>query len=576
MKKSIIEQFESVVKKYPNNIAFIHNDEKMTYLEFDQLSNKYAYYLREKGVISGDCVIISNRRTIWSYIAIMAIIKLNAVYVPLNICDTGYISRIINSINAKKMIIDKDEISIVEKIVPSDDIIFYDDLNECKGSDNNVFAVEEEAIAYVCYTSGTTGEPKGVLVKQKGIVSLIDNASYFSFNSSDVIAQTTTMEFDAFTFEFWGALLSGATLCAVDKNVLLSPNDFKKYIIKTGINKLFLTTSLFNSYGKYQVTLFDTIEAVIAGGDVMDPSSANNVNKCNTKIKVINGYGPTENTTFSTTYTLDKDTNYDEIPIGKPSAGDIVYILNEDHTMCSEGEEGTIYVGGDGVADGYLNNKELTDELFIEDPITRVGKVYNTGDIGYYDNNGVIYFRGRKDEQVKVSGYRIELPHIKRVAEELDNVRNAEVILCNNSNGKSIVLFLESDINDAALFRVKLEEVLPQYMIPNEIIVLSDLPYNTSGKPNKGKLREIYSEKNKKDTYSGHDDLIVILNKYLPSIDDEEISFFDIGLKSLELLQMSMSLSEAFDINISIVDIFTNYNIKMLRKLIKERRASKK
>lgn len=574
MKQNIVEQFRNVVISNLNKIAIIHNYEEISYSELETRSNLYARLMKDRGVEAGDYVILSNRRTTWSYAAIIAIIKLNAVYVPLNIGDIGYVSRIMNSMKAKMFILYFDEIEAINNVVPDANILVHEDLYDLKKSDEELFCGNVDAIAYVCYTSGTTGKPKGVLIKQKGILSLIEHASYFSFCSSDVIGQTSTMEFDAFTFEFWGALLSGATLCVVDKYILLSPNDFAGYILQKKINKLFLTTSLFNSYGRNEAHIFNLIDVVVAGGDVMDAEAVNSIRKINRNIRIVNGYGPTENTTFSTVFELDKEVYYEEIPIGKPCKGDVAYILRNDYTVCGENEEGVIYVGGEGVAVGYLHNEKLTRKLFIPDPISGNGMVYNSGDMGYYDEKGDIHFCGRKDEQVKVSGYRIELNHIKCVAEHLQDVNKAEVILHKSPDGKSIVLFVEGECKDRRILQDRLGKELPKYMLPNEIVILEGIPYKTSGKPDKGKLRDIYIAEKNIAMSSAEDELVEILKKFIPCIDDEEVSFFDSGLSSLSLADLSRLLSDSLGIEISIVDIFTNYNISLLRRFIQERREA--
>ena len=224
--------------------------------------------------------------------------------------------------------------------------------------------IKSTNLAYVMYTSGSTGSPKGVMITHKNVLRLVKNSNYLNFNKINIL-QAGSLAFDASTFEIWGALLNGGCLHLISKEDLLNVKKVKKVINKNKINALFLTASLFNQLILDDITLLDNVEFILIGGDKLSEYHVGLLRKHNKKIKIINGYGPTEGTTFTTTYEIENVN--DNIPIGKPIANTQVYIMRND-TLCSIGMPGELCIAGDGVAKGYLNQPELTKRVFVKNP----------------------------------------------------------------------------------------------------------------------------------------------------------------------------------------------------------------
>lgn len=577
MNDNIVNKLAYISTKYPKKVAITHNSETISYMELNEKSNLFADKLHDLGIRKGDIVVVTNKRCITSFISILAIIKLDAIYVPLNFSDKGYFKNLINLLKPKACLTVQDEKDEVDSFTCINTLLIStDEINQASKKKTEYLQSDNESIAYICFTSGSTGQPKGVMIKQKGILSLVNNAYYFNFNNNDYVAQTSPMEFDAFTFDFWGTILAGGTLVIVDKMVLLLTSEFKNTLVINKVNKMFLTTSLFNTYAENNPELFECINIIIAGGDVMNPKAVKNLINYKPSIKIINGYGPTENTTFSTIYEINNaNQDFERIPIGKAATGDTVYILNNELQPCKSGEIGNIYVGGNGISEGYFNMPELTRKVFINNPLAvdKSEKIYLTGDLGYTDSNGDVIFIGRKDEQVKISGYRIELNSIKENAKKIDFVSQAEVILYNDNEKKTIVLFLVNDkyLKGKKEIKDELLKVMPKYMMPNEIIELAQIPYNTSGKPNKFELTNIFTKIIDEKRENSSRKLENIICRYTKYAFDETTSFFDAGITSLNMLMLANDISYEYKVECSILDLFACYNIKSLRNLIETR-----
>lgn len=575
--KSIIEEFLGNVSLFSSKDAVIHNNETITYKELNVLSDRIASFLSQKGIEKGNKVAIVLHRKILAYATILAIIKLNAIYVPMNPEDLAYAKKIVEEIKPEMIIVENDlykEFSNCTSLVWNIDDRSYENIKKSEYVTSN-----NKSIAYICFTSGSTGKPKGVMVLQEGIVSLVKYADYMEFKNDDVITQNSPMEFDAFTFEFWGVLLNGATLVCVDKSALLTVNQFKRLIDKNKVNKMFLTTSLFNNMSKYNPQIFENIEIVVAGGDVMDVSGVKRLLTENDRIRIVNGYGPTENTTFSTTYTVTcKSMPIETIPIGKPLINDVTYILDDNMKLLPYGETGNIYVGGVGLASGYLNMTELTEKMFVDNPFDVKSKLYDTGDIGYWDENGNVIFVGRRDEQVKVSGYRIELKMIKQMAETLECINNCEVIVYKHDDIKEIILFYVSNVQVTPdVLANELSILLPAYMMPDDYVRVAEIPYNTSDKVNKFELNNIYREKrDSKLTKKVGCTLEQFINKYAIKDIDETMNFFEAGLSSLKLMMLLEELNREYQLDLAITDLFEYFNLKLLNAYINKLLKSKR
>ncbi|MDH3281470.1 MAG: amino acid adenylation domain-containing protein, partial [Gammaproteobacteria bacterium] len=346
-----------------------------------------------------------------------------------------------------------------------------------------------DALAYVIYTSGSTGAPKGVAVGHRAIVRLVKNSDYVQLDQSDCIAHISNFAFDAATFELWGALLNNARLAIIDREVVLSGESFIQELRAKGITTLFLTTALFNVLAQNAPGGFASLKNLMFGGEAADPTWVRQVLKDGPPQRLLNVYGPTENTTFSTWYAVTEAAESGAaIPIGRPIANTEVYVLDKNLQPVPPGVPGELHLGGDGLAIGYWNRPQLTRERFIKHPFRSEGdaRLYKTGDLVRYRADGNIEFLGRNDNQIKLRGFRIELGEIEARINQHPAVKD-NVVLLREDDGKDprLVAYLvpmrAREIDNHELKRF-LSENLPRYMIPGVFVSMSALPLTPNGK----------------------------------------------------------------------------------------------
>ena len=533
--------FENVVKENLNKIAVVYYNERLTYKELDEMSNQIANMLIKNGIKKNDVVAIMLDKSIELLPGILGILKTGASYLPIDYeLPNERIQYMLENSNAK-CIVSKKQIYREVRKVP---VVFIDKDNEdlkSMSKEKLKININEKDTAYVMYTSGSTGKPKGVMIPNKGVVRLVKNTNYINVNEDDRVLLSGTIVFDASVFEMWLSILNGLTLYIINKEDLLDPSIFEEYITQNNITITLLTASLFNQLVIYKKDLFKNFNYVVTGGDVMNSKSANAIVENSKNVKLINAYGPTENSVISSTYSY-KNMRRDEVPIGRPINCSTCYIVDEYGNLLPKGVPGELVVGGDGVANGYINNEKLTNERFVNLPFTS-NRCYKTGDMAKFSYDYNIDFIGRIDNQVKIRGYRIELDEIKSALFNIDKVKDSYVrIIDNNKNkinsDKVILAYYVSDFElDVDYLKKELKKVLPSYMIPNNIIRMKSFPLTINGKIDKEKLPIEITNKKRKIILPRNDvekKLYNIWQELLPNI---EISisdnFFDIGGDSL-------------------------------------------
>ncbi|HEY9907621.1 MAG TPA: non-ribosomal peptide synthetase, partial [Thermosynechococcaceae cyanobacterium] len=356
--------------------------------------------------------------------------------------------------------------------------------------------------AYVIYTSGSTGTPKGVVVPHRAVNRLVCNTNYVQIEPGDTIAQVASLAFDAATFEIWGALLNGAQLIGIERETTLSPTDFVIELQKQQISTLFLTTALFNQTISQIPDAFRSLKYLLFGGEMANADQVRSVLQQGKPEHLIHVYGPTENTTFSTWYEVQEvPEDATTIPIGKAIANTQVYLLDARLNPVPPGIRGEIYLGGDGLAEGYLNRSELTADRFISAELERFSdskletrlKLYKTGDRALYRPDGNLEFLGRTDYQIKIRGFRVELGEIETTLTQHPLVEAAVVIVREIEGDRQLVAYvvLTAAVPTAAVptatlterdLRSFLKPKLPAYMLPAAIVVLDALPLTPNGK----------------------------------------------------------------------------------------------
>lgn len=555
--KTIVDLFEEQVQKTPEAVAVIFEDQQLTYRELNENANALANVLVEKGIQTGDIVAIYLNKSLEVVVSMFAILKAGAAFLPLDIDYPKDRLDYILQNSAPKMVLSSKDLSPALSY-PILLVDLSDKIYQTKNVANLALNLTPENLMYVMYTSGSTGNPKGVMVKHKNIIRLAAFPNFIKFAEKEVMVQTGTIVFDACIFEIFGSLLHGFPLHILKKELLLDTFAFANFLEEQGITTLFLTTGLFNQFGLQNPAMFQHLNHLLTGGDVISKESIQKILTCNPNLKIVNCYGPTENGSYSTCYSV---TGTEEIiPIGKPITNSSAYVVH-DGNLCPIGVPGELWVGGDGVAKGYLNREDLTKEQFIPNPFGE-GLVYKTGDFVKWLPDGNLEFLGRIDHQVKVRGYRIELSEIDRKILLNETIKQSLTIVKNFHENKTICSYIVSDQKiDLKALKTFLGEHLPSYMVPSFIMQLDAFPLNINGKTDVKAFplpsidiekKEIIPARNEIDTHIIHT-LEKVLHVTNISLMD---SFFELGGDSLSAISFTLILSQDLGIKITVNDIF--------------------
>lgn len=571
---TIHENFEKSVKQFPNNVAINHNNQKITYEELNKLSNKISRLLIKKGLQANSVVAICMERSIHSISAILAIMKAGAIYIPI---DYQYpaerIKFIIEDSNCKMVITDK---NLSELDVENIDIINIINNHEIKDfCDYNIdLDYKSSDIAYILYTSGSTGTPKGVLVTHSNVMSYIEAfQNEFKITSKDVILQQSTYTFDTFVEEVYSSLFSGSTLVIIDKKLLIDSTELKKVINNNNVTLVSGTSYIIDKLNK--IDGIESVKTFISGGDVLKYKHISNLlNKTN----VYNTYGPTE-TTVCATYFKCKDLDkYNSIPIGKPIKNCNIVIIDNYGNLAPIGIAGEICIGGEGVTKGYLNNTNLTNKKFVENPYNQFKLMYKTGDRGKWLPDGNIEFIGRKDFQIKIRGYRIEIGEIEANILEYKGIKEVLVTIKSQNSMEYLCAYIviNENINISDLKKFLLSK-LPNYMIPTFIIELKAFPLLNNCKINMEELPNPFEicNVNCEDKIKFKDEIekkVFHLWKDVLGHNNftTEDNFFEIGGNSINIMVAVNKIAEEFNINIEAISLFNNPNIKLISDLIRK------
>ncbi|MBP1599408.1 MAG: Glutamate-1-semialdehyde aminotransferase, partial [Acidobacteria bacterium] len=431
--------FEAQVEQTPDAVAVVFQDQQLTYRELNTQANQLAHYLRKHGVGPEVLVGICMERSLDMIVGLLGILKAGGAYVPL---DADYPEeRLLFMIQdtGMRLLLTQHRLAPIFSAATVEMFCLDTDCNKiaAESDQNPLSGARTENLAYVMYTSGSTGTPKGVEVLHRSIVRLVMNTGYARFHSDEAYLQLATVSFDASTFEIWAPLLHGAS-CVVYPPGMPSPEQLGEVIREHRISTLWLTASLFNTILNEAPETLQGVSQLLIGGEQLSTPHVRRAQEELGGTQIINGYGPTESTTFTCTYAIPKEVAPDAIlPIGRPIANTRVYILDHNLKPLPIGIPGELYIGGDGLARGYLNRSELTAEKFISDPFsTETGaRLYKTGDLARYRPDGNIDFLGRIDHQVKIRGFRIELGEIETVLGQHPGIAETAVVVHEDTPG---------------------------------------------------------------------------------------------------------------------------------------------
>ncbi|TGT34933.1 amino acid adenylation domain-containing protein, partial [Mesorhizobium sp. M8A.F.Ca.ET.165.01.1.1] len=395
------------VRQAPEAVAVVCDDERLSYGELNARANRLAHHLIGLGVRPGNRIATVLDRSVALVVAQLAVLKAGGVYVPIDRALPSARQGWLMADCAARLVLTEGVAELVDVTIP---VLSIEPLMAGTGSSADPgLTLNAETAAYVMYTSGSTGLPKGVVVLHRAVNRLVINNGYAKIDARDRVAWVGNPAFDASTFEVWTPLLNGGCIIALDATTVLNPSNFAKSLEQQRVTTLFLTTALFNKYTSSIAPALAQLKYLLSGGETSDGPSFLRLLREEGPVRLIHCYGPTETTTFATVCEITAiDETFRRVPIGRPIANTRVYLLDGHGGPVPFGAVGELYIGGAGVARGYLNRPELTAERFIASPFVEGDRLYKTGDLARYLPDGNLEFLGRNDEQVKIRGFRIE------------------------------------------------------------------------------------------------------------------------------------------------------------------------
>ncbi|WP_163340981.1 non-ribosomal peptide synthetase [Desulfopila sp. IMCC35008] len=484
--------FEEQTSLRPQEIAIVCRDSVMTYDELNVRANRLAHWLLDQGLQVREPVALCLRPSVELIVAMIAVLKAGGIYLPLD-CDSppSRLHVILEDAGPALLLYVPETYPLlpIPIDIPMFDLHALEAEPEKAGADNPSVASGGDQPAYILYTSGSTGTPKGVVIPQRAVNRLVRSSDYLQIAPGDRVAQAASPAFDAATFEIWGPLLNGGCLVIIEKTVLLDPEQLARELSHRKIDILFLSTALFNQLADSCPEACSGLRCLLFGGEAVDPQRVRRVLEQGAPERLLHVYGPTETTTFASWQEVRTVApQAGTIPIGRPLANTSLFILDEEREPVPIGIAGELYIGGPGLALGYLNREELTQERFITNPFGP-GRLYKSGDLARYLRDGSVEFLGRADQQIKLRGFRIEPAEIEMALLSLETVSDCAVVLHNGDNKEGkLVAFV---VLDPAVgidqpwqerLRLGLKEKMPFFMLPAAFHWLERLPLNRNNK----------------------------------------------------------------------------------------------
>ncbi len=489
--QTIQELFETQANQTPEAVAVVFEGRQLTYRQLNARANQLAHYLRERhGLVAEEAVGVLAERSELLIVALLGILKAGGAYLPI---DPAYPAerRTYLMTDGRVRVLLTESARLPETRDYPGAVLPLDQLQQALEeytTENPGPVTTPASLAYIIYTSGSTGRPKGVMVEHRNVIRLVSDPLIAAACAGKRLLQTGAIAFDASTFEIWGTLLHGGELHLLPHARLVEVGELKDKLLRARIDTIWLTSSWFNQLIALDAGLFEKLSCLLVGGEQLSPRSVNVIKSLYPDLHLINGYGPTESTTFAALYPI-PEAGIAHIPIGRPIANTQLYVLDEQLQLVPIGVAGEICIGGAGVARGYLNQEALTRQKFVDNPFG-AARLYRTGDLGRWREDGNLEYLGRKDEQVKLRGFRIELGEIEQVLLEHPWVDQAVVVLREDSQqSKYLAAFMVAAPAAPAGKALETEVVsnylrgrLPAYMVPDCLVQLPALPLTGNGK----------------------------------------------------------------------------------------------
>lgn len=577
--KTVVDYFEEQVKKTPDNVALVFNEQILTYEQLNKKVNSLANYLKNKNVKNNQVIGVMLNRSLEMMVAILAVLKAGAAYIPI---DPEYpidrISYMLSNSNSPILITQNHLDDKIKNINFSGLVINADFSNTdiyCLDTNNLEQFINPDDLSYIIYTSGSTGKPKGVMLTHKNlsnfIASMIDKIDYLKDGEVHSIVSITTVSFDIFAFETLVSLCRGLKLFMTNESEQKITLKLEKLLLRHKIEIIQSTPSIMNFHlENSSMNGFSNLKYVMLAGEQLPKQLVDKIKYISPNCTIYNGYGPSETTIFSTVKDV---TNLDLITIGKPIANTFIYVLNKDLSLLPPNTIGEIYIAGDGVGKGYLNKEDLTSERYLRNPFRDNSIIYKTGDLGLFQLNGDILCKGRADHQVKLRGLRIELEEIEQCISSFNPVADIKcaVIVKKENNKETLNAFISSKIElDIKVLKEFLSSKLPIYMIPNTFTILDSLPFTPNGKIDRKALgfykieQEMVNNSFTPPRNVTEDRIINSIKKKLNienlGIDD---NIFDYGADSLSIISILTDLFQ-YNINLKVYDFYKHPTVREL------------
>ncbi|MEW9682768.1 amino acid adenylation domain-containing protein [Pseudomonas sp. TE50-2] len=561
--------FEARAANSPDALAVVHGPRRWSFAQLEAQANRLACYLLEQGVRAGDRVALLLPRSFDLLAAQLAVSKCAAIYVPLDGNAPVERQAFMVHDSQARLVLTHSEQPQVEgaRRVELDRLDLSDYADAPLG-----LAVDAGSAAYIMYTSGSTGTPKGVQVPHRAIVRLVINNGFADFNSQDRVAFASNPAFDASTLEVWAPLLNGGAVVVIEQNTVLSRQGLREVLLEQGVTVLWLTAGLFHQFADDLLPALRKLRYLMVGGDVLDPAVIARVLRDGAPQHLLNGYGPTEATTFSTTHEI-IEVGEGSIPIGKPIGNSRCYVLDARQQLLPVGVVGELYIAGDGVALGYLGQPELTAERFLPDPFNG-GTMYRSGDLVSWQADGTLRYLGRADQQIKLRGFRIELGEIEARLGECPGVRDAAVIVREDVPGdKRLVAYFTGHQAIADLHR-QLQGQLPDYMLPSAYVCLDALPLTANGKLDRRALPQPGSEAVVSRAFEAPQGEIesALAAIWAELLKIERVGrhdhFFELGGHSLLAMRLVSQVRLRLGVELHLADLFANSELATLAQVL--------
>jgi amino acid adenylation domain-containing protein len=584
-KEQCIQQlFEAQVARTPEAVAVVSQGQQLSYADLNTRANRLAHYLIEQGVGADTLVALCLERSLDLVVALLGILKAGGAYVPL---DPGYpqerLAFMLEDTDAPVLITQ----SSLQAVLPphTATVLCLDnavDLLADYADANPAVDTQPQHLAYINYTSGSTGKPKGVCIPHQAVTRLVFGANYVTLDANKTLLHMAPISFDAATFELWGALLHGGR-CVLYPDRIPTPEGLKTIIAEQGVDTLWLTAAFFNVVVDSDVGILSDVKQLLTGGEAL---SVSHIRKALQQLKttqLVNGYGPTESTTFTCCYPIPRnlDDSQHAIPIGRPISNTQVYILDARLKPVPIGVVGELYIGGDGLARGYLNRPELTAECFIANPLTGTPgeRLYKTGDRVRYLADGTIDFIGRTDDQVKIRGFRIELGEIEASLSRHPQVQDSLVMVREEAGDKRLAAYVVTEQaaeNITAALRDYLKETLPEHMVPSAFVMLDAFPLTPNGKVDKKALAvmglgdfaktEIVAPRNITEQTLASIWCKLLRHENVSVLDN----FFELGGHSLLAVRLLNNIEKTFGRKLPLAALFQAPTIDGLARILRE------